>query len=81
MVSVGSHFHNVLPLQRRRPDNLRRSRIGDVNNLVFSCGAVLEPTGEFRLYYGGSDSCMCVGSAPVKKIVRRCLGRHGGGKD
>ena len=48
-------------------------RVGDVGNLVFSCGAVLEDENQLRLYYGGSDSCICVGSSPVGKIVERCL--------
>ncbi len=51
----------------------RYERVGDVNNLVFTCGAVLEPSGEFRLYYGGADSCICVASAPVGRILKRCL--------
>lgn len=55
-------------------------RSGDVNNLVFSCGAVLEDGGEFRLFYGGADSCICVGTAPVRKMVDRCLD-GGNGRD
>ncbi len=48
-------------------------RVGDVGNLVYACGAVLEDGGQLRLYYGGSDSCICVGEAPVGRIVDRCL--------
>jgi beta-1,4-mannooligosaccharide/beta-1,4-mannosyl-N-acetylglucosamine phosphorylase len=51
-------------------------RIGDVNNLVFSCGAIVED-GAMRLYYGGSDSCICVGEARIKTIVDRCLDGNG----
>jgi predicted GH43/DUF377 family glycosyl hydrolase len=57
----------------------RYERVGDTNNLVFTCGAVLEDDGTFRLYYGASDSCICMGTAPVKSIVDRCLGRNGHG--
>jgi len=57
----------------------RYERIGDTNNLVFTCGAVLEDDGTFRLYYGASDSCICMGTAPVKMIVDRCLGTNGHG--
>jgi len=31
-------------------------RIGDVSNIVFSCGAVLQETGEIKIYYGASDT-------------------------
>ena len=47
-------------------------RIGDVPNVVFSCGALLED-GEILLYYGASDSCICRGAAPLEDIVRSCL--------
>ena len=47
-------------------------RIGDVPNLVFSCGALLE-NGIVQVYYGASDSCICVGTAALKQIVRVCI--------
>ncbi len=48
-------------------------RIGDVNNLVFSCGAILEPDGELKLYYGAADSCICLGSTHVSTVVQTCM--------
>ncbi len=48
-------------------------RIGDWSNLVFSCGAVYEPGGEVKLYYGASDSCVCVGTTKVETIVEACM--------
>lgn len=47
-------------------------RIGDVPNVVFSCGAVLEDS-NVAIYYGGSDSCICLGTASLKDIVAVCL--------
>ena len=47
-------------------------RIGDVPNVVFSCGALLED-GRVKLYYGASDSCICAGEAPVEEILRTCV--------
>jgi len=39
----------------------RYERIGDVNNLVFACGAVMnEEENQFELYYGASNSCICL---------------------
>ena len=48
-------------------------RIGDVNNLVFSCGAIIEPDGEAKLYYGAANSCICVGTTKVQSIIHACL--------
>ena len=47
-------------------------RIGDVPNLVFSCGAIVEPDGEVKLYYGAANSCICLGTTTVSAIVRAC---------
>lgn len=52
----------------------RYERIGDVPNVVFSCGAVLhEDEDELWIYYGGSDSCICLGMTPVKDVVEFCI--------
>ncbi len=52
----------------------RYERIGDVGNLVFCCGALLEEEEqEILLYYGASDSCICLGTATVDEIVQACL--------
>ncbi|UCH09835.1 MAG: glycoside hydrolase family 130 protein [Fidelibacterota bacterium] len=48
-------------------------RVGDLPNLVFSCGAILESDGEIKLYYGASNSCIAVGSVKVDKIVKACM--------
>lgn len=47
-------------------------RIGNVPNLVFSCGAILRD-GEIWIYYGGSDSCICLGTAGVGELVDFCM--------
>ena len=48
-------------------------RIGDQPNIIFSCGAVLQTNRTLRLYYGGSDSCICLSTAKVRRIVECCL--------
>jgi len=50
----------------------RYERMGDVNNLVFSCGALLNEDNEVWVYYGGSDSCLCLGTAALDDILRVC---------
>jgi predicted GH43/DUF377 family glycosyl hydrolase len=47
-------------------------RIGDVPNVVFSTGVLLDD-GILDVYYGASDSCICLGSAPLEVIVRACF--------
>ena len=47
-------------------------RIGDVRNLVFSCGAVLRSRDEIMLFYGAADSCVCLGTTNVEAIVEAC---------
>lgn len=44
-------------------------RVGDVGNVVFACGAIVEDDGEVKLYYGGGDTCVCVATAPLDVIV------------
>ena len=47
-------------------------RIGDVANIVFSCGALLEDTGQIKVYYGASDSCICLGVTTLNEIIQIC---------
>lgn len=47
-------------------------RIGDVPNMVFSCGAVVKD-GELHIYYGASDSCICLATASIDELVDFCL--------
>jgi len=51
-------------------------RTGDVNNLIFSTGAILSDQNVLMVYYGGADSCLCLGTAPLDDVVRVCY-EHG----
>jgi len=44
-------------------------RIGDVGNVAFACGAVVENTGEIKVYYGAADTCICVATAEFEKLI------------
>ena len=46
---------------------------GYVHNGVFTCGAVAEPDGTVKIYWGGADTVMCVGEASVSDLVALCL--------
>ena len=51
----------------------RYERIGDVANLVFSCGAVLSEDGtRVELYYGAADSCICLGTVWLEELEMMC---------
>lgn len=46
---------------------------GYVHNVVFTCGAVPEDDGTLKLYWGGADTVMCVGTANIAELVELCL--------
>ncbi len=46
---------------------------GYVHNVVFCCGAVAEPGGELKIYWGGADTVVCVGTAVISELVDLCL--------
>lgn len=48
-------------------------RVGDVGNVVFACGAILEDGGKIKIYYGAADTCICLGFADVNHLVDRCI--------
>lgn len=45
---------------------------GYVHNVVFSCGAVAGDDGTLKIYWGGADSVMCVGTAKIADLVELC---------
>jgi len=47
-------------------------RIGRVNNVVFSCGAITEDNGEVRIYYGAADLCVCLATTTVEALIDAC---------
>ena len=48
---------------------------GYVHNVVFTCGAVPEEDGTVKIYWGGADTVMCVGTAYLQDLVELCLTR------
>jgi len=48
-------------------------RVGYVSNVVFTCGAVPEPNGTVKIYWGGADTVMCAGTARIEDLVSMCL--------
>lgn len=46
---------------------------GYVHNVVFTCAAVAEDDGTLKIYWGGADKVMCVGTANIDELVDLCL--------
>jgi len=46
---------------------------GYVHNVVFTCGAVPESDGSVKIYWGGADKVMCVGTAIIDELIDACL--------
>ena len=46
-------------------------RIGDINNLIFSCGAIVEKN-ILKLYYGAANSCICLATTDIDYIIEHC---------
>lgn len=47
--------------------------LGNVGNVVFTCGAILEEDGMLKVYYGAADQVMCLAMAPISEIIALCL--------
>ncbi len=48
-------------------------RIGDIANVVFACGAIVEDDGEVKIYYGAADTAICVATGKLDDIVNSCF--------
>jgi predicted GH43/DUF377 family glycosyl hydrolase len=47
-------------------------RTGDVPNVVFPCGIILESNGALKMYYGAADTCIAVAEAKLDDILNLC---------
>lgn len=60
----------LAPLLSPREDY---ERIGDVGNVVFACGAIVEDDGQVKVYYGGADTAICVATGNLDEIIASCF--------
>ena len=44
-------------------------RIGDVGNVCFACGAVLDENGQMKIYYGAADTSICIATCTLDQIL------------
>lgn len=47
-------------------------RLGDVPNVVFPCGLILEKNGMIKMYYGAADTCIGVAETKLEDIIHLC---------
>ncbi len=47
-------------------------RTGDVPNVVFPCGWVIEEDGTVKMYYGAADTCIALAEANIRDIIELC---------
>ena len=53
-------------------------RVGDVPNVVFSAGAIMDDDEHIRLYYGAADTCICIGTMRLEELMQFCaIDGHG----
>ena len=48
-------------------------RTGDVPNVIFTCGVILEDNDEIKLYYGAADTCICMGTCQLQDLIDSCI--------
>jgi len=46
---------------------------GSVNNVVFTCGAIVEDNREVKIYYGAADRCICLATTSLDRLVKFAL--------
>lgn len=48
-------------------------RIGDVGNVVFTCGWIPEEDGSIKIYYSGADMNICVAETSINELKALCV--------
>lgn len=54
------------------PENYYECDSGFRQNVVFPCASVLEDDGEVKIYYGASDTVVCLATAKVDDLIGLC---------
>ncbi len=47
-------------------------RVGDVPNVIFPCGIILEEDQTVKLYYGAADTCIALAEASLSDLIALC---------
>ncbi|HHH76685.1 MAG TPA: glycosidase [Phycisphaerae bacterium] len=60
---------SAIPILAPREDY---ERTGDIPNVVYSTGAIMEDDGTLTIYYSGADTCICVGTVRLEQLMQFC---------
>lgn len=47
-------------------------RVGDVNNVIFSSGWIIEKDGTVKIYYSGADTNICLATTTIDYLLSQC---------
>jgi predicted GH43/DUF377 family glycosyl hydrolase len=56
-------------------------RIGDIGNVVFTCGVIKEDDDTIKIYYGAADSFICIAETEIKTLIELCFTKNGRDKE
>jgi predicted GH43/DUF377 family glycosyl hydrolase len=48
-------------------------RTGDVPDVVFPCGVILESGGTLKMYYGAADTCIGIAEPKLDNVLKLCI--------
>ncbi len=54
------------------PEGYLEAEEGFRTNVLFPCGMILEDDGTVRIYYGASDTCICMAEAKLEELLALC---------
>ncbi len=57
------------------PEALYEIKGGFRNNVIFPTGAILEKSGELKIYYGSADTTICLATANIQEILSLITGQ------
>jgi beta-1,4-mannooligosaccharide/beta-1,4-mannosyl-N-acetylglucosamine phosphorylase len=46
--------------------------VGQVPNVVFTCGAIETENGGLNVYYAGADTCVCLAQTSISELIAAC---------
>ena len=58
------------PILSPREDD---ERIGDVGNVCFACGAVMDDEGNMKIYYGAADTSICIATCTLDQLLNEAF--------
>jgi predicted GH43/DUF377 family glycosyl hydrolase len=51
---------------------LEYERVGDVMNVIFANGLIVEADGNVKIYYSGADTNICVADTSIEYLLSVC---------